>query len=125
MSTLTYCAKQETAMAEFATERAKSKMDSAIDAEQTRDELIAARAQEIETQRLLEMKPIDVVAGMQSILENGAAPLIGRLILAKDRDAVGTIVEGLIRGYIRDDSETMAHDWMERMDKEIAMWGAQ
>lgn len=125
MSTLSYCLKQAAAMAEFSTERVKSKMDAAIDAEEQRDELIAARAQEIEAQRLLAMVPIDVVCGMQSVMEGGSAPMIANLLLANDMAGVGVLVRALVQRYISDDSEVMAHDWMDRMDKEVAMWGGQ
>lgn len=125
MSTLTYCAKQATAMAEFGTERAKSKMDAAIDAEETRDELIATRAQEIEAQRLLAMAAIDVVCGMQSVMEGGSAPMIARLILANDMAGVGVLVRALVHRYISDDSEVMAQDWMTRVEQEAKLWGAQ
>ncbi|MFM0263291.1 hypothetical protein [Paraburkholderia sediminicola] len=125
MSTLTYCAKQASAMAEFSTERAKSKMDAAIDAEETRDELIAARAQELIVKRTAEMAQIDVVCGMQSVLEGGAARLIAERLLVDDLRTVGLYVRALVHEYIKTDSEVMAHEWMERMDKEVAMWGVQ
>lgn len=125
MSTLNYCAKQATAMAEHATNAARAKLDDAIDAEEARDELIAARANEIYVKRMAEMAPIDVVAGLQSVLEDGSAPIIGRLYLAGDMEGVGQLVGVLIRSFIKSDSEVMAHDWMDRIDAEVAKWGAQ
>jgi hypothetical protein len=125
MSTLTYCAKQATAMAEHATDRARAKLDTAIDAEETRDELIAARAFEIETQRLQAMAPIDVLCGMQSVLEDGGARMIAQKLLENDLATVGLYVRTLVHAYIKTDSEVMAQEWMARMDKEIALWGVQ
>lgn len=125
MSTLTYCAKQATAMAEHATDAARAKLDNAIDAEETRDELIAARAQEIEASRMLAMAPIDVVCGMQSVMEGAVGKMIAERLLADDPWTVGVFVRSLIHSYIKSDSEVLAHEWMDRMDKEIAMWGGQ
>jgi hypothetical protein len=118
MSTLPYCAKQAAAMADFATERAKSKLDAAIDSEESRDEMVSARTQEIEAARLLTMAPIDVVCGMQSVMEGGSAPMIARLLLADDMAGVGVLVRALVQRYISDDSEVMAHLWIERLEKE-------
>jgi hypothetical protein len=125
MTALTYCAKQATAMAEFGTERAKAKMDVAIDAEETRDELIASRAFEIETQRLQAMAPIDVVCGMQSVLEDGGARMIAQKLLENDLATVGLYVRTLVHSYIKSDSEVLAHDWMERIEKQVGIWGTQ
>lgn len=122
MSTLTYCAKQATAMAEYAADRTKAKLDAAIDAEESRDELIAARAAELTTQRMAEMAPIDVVAGLQSILEDSMAPFIAGAILREDFELVGKLAHGLIKTYIELDSEVMAHEWMERVEREVAQW---
>lgn len=115
--------KQVMAMAEYAADRAKQKLDDAIDAEESREEMIAARAQEIETRRRQEMAPIDVVAGMQSVLENGAAPLIAKRLLQGDLASVGLYVQTLIHSYIHDDSEVMAQDWIERVEREASSWG--
>lgn len=123
MSTLSYCSKQAKAMGDYVTERAKSKMDAAIDAEEQRDELIAARAQEIEAQRLLTMVPIDVVCGMQSVMEGGSAPMIANLLLANDMAGVGVLVRALVQRYISDDSEVMAHNWIERIERETNLFG--
>lgn len=119
---MNYCAKQATAMADYASDKAREKLDDAIDAEETRDELIAARAQEIETQRLHDLTPIDVVAGMQSCLENGAAPLIAKRLLEGDLATVGLYVQTLIYGYIHDDSEVMAQEWMLKLDREADLF---
>lgn len=124
MSTLHYCAKQATAMAEFATERAKSKLDSAIDAEESRNELIAARTQEMIVKRMAEMAPIDIVAGLQSITE-GAASVLRTHVLAGDMGTVGIMARALIHMYIEQDSEVMANDWMDRIDAEVAKWSLQ
>jgi hypothetical protein len=116
-------AKQVMAMAEYSADKARAKLDDAIDAEETRDELIAARAQEIEAQRLLVMAPIDVVCGMQSVMEGGSAPMIARLILANDMDGVGVLVRALVHRYISDDSEVMAQDWMMKIEREANLFG--
>jgi hypothetical protein len=121
MSTLTYCAKQATAMAEFATDRAKARLDAAIDAEASRDELIAGRTQELVVKRMAEMAPIDVVAGMQSVVE-AAAAVIRPHILSGDKTAVGEMVCALVNLYIEQDSETMAYEWMRRIDRELSQW---
>jgi hypothetical protein len=117
--------KQVMAMAEYESDRAKSKLDAAIDSEESRDEMIAARTQEIEAARLLAMAPIDVVCGMQSVMEGGSAPMIARLLLANDMAGVGVLVRVLVQRYISDDSETLANDWMDRVDAEVAKWGVQ
>jgi hypothetical protein len=116
-------AKQVMAMAEYSADKARAKLDDAIDAEETRDELIAARAQEIEAFRLLEMKPIDVVCGMQSVLEGGAAKLIAQRLLMGDMATVGLYVRTLIHSYIKEDSEVMAHNWIERIEREANLFG--
>jgi hypothetical protein len=125
MTALTYCAKQATAMAEFETDRAKQKLDAAIDAEESREEQIAARAQEIELRRVAEMAPIDVIAGMHSALEGAAGALIADRLLKGDLKSVGLCVQTLVHSYIRSDSEVMANDWMDRIDAELAKWGVQ
>jgi hypothetical protein len=113
--------KQVMAMAEFETDRAKAKLDNAIDAEAEREEMIAARTQEIVLQRTAEMKPIDVVAGLQSITE-GAAAILRTHILAGDTAVVGVMVRSLVHLYIEQDSEVMAQEWMIKIDREIASW---
>lgn len=123
MSTLTYCAKQATAMAEFSTERAKSKMDAAIDAEETRDELIAARAQEMVVKRTAELSLDDVRDALHSA--DGSVKLIRDALAGKDRDALFAFISGLVGHYISTDSDTMAHDWMDRIDAEVKQWGVQ
>jgi len=122
MSELLYCAKQASAMAEFHADTAKSKMDAAIDAEEAREELIAARAQEISLKRLTELAPIDIVAGLQSITEPAAA-ILSTHILAGDTAVIGVMARALIHLYIEQDSEVMAMDWMESVEKKF--WSAQ
>ena len=122
MSTVLYCSKQASAMSEFATERAKAKLDAAIDAEESREEMIAARTQELVVKRVAEMAPIDIVAGMQSILE-AAAVVMRPHILSGDMKVVGGMVCSLINLYIEQDSEVMAYDWMSRIDREVSAWG--
>jgi hypothetical protein len=124
MSTLAYCAKQATAMAEFETDRAKQKMDSAIDSEETREELIAARTQELIVKRMAELAPIDIVAGLQGTNE-GAAKVMRDHLLAGNVNVFGVMARALVHMYIEQDSEVMARDWMDRMDAEVAKWGAQ
>lgn len=124
MSTLAYCAKQATAMAEFETDRAKQKMDSAIDSEETREEMIAARTQELIVKRMAELAPIDIVAGLQGTNE-GAAKVMRDHLLAGNVNVFGVMARALVHMYIEQDSEVMARDWMDRMDAEVAKWGAQ
>jgi hypothetical protein len=124
MSTVLYCSKQASAMAEFATERAKAKLDAAIDADESRDELIAARTQELIVKRMAEMATIDVQAGMQSVLE-GLARMIGERLKKGDYEVVGIYVGSLIKLYIEQDSEVMANEWVDRIDAEVAKWGVQ
>jgi hypothetical protein len=121
MSTINYCAKQATAMADFATDRTKAKLDNAIDSEAARDEMIAARTQELIVKRMAEMEPIDVVAGLQSITE-GAAAILRTYILAGDTAVVGVMVRSLVHLYIEQDSEVMAEEWMLRVEREISAW---
>lgn len=113
--------KQVLAMAQYGTDAAKQRMDEAIDSEEARDELIAGRAQEIATRRMQEMAPIDVVAGLQSCLENGAAKIIRQHMMNGHKDLVGAICMGLIEQYITNDSECMAQDWMDRIDRETGL----
>jgi hypothetical protein len=120
MSTL-YCAKQAAAMADFATERAKSKLDAAIDSEESRDEMIAARTQELIVKRMAEMAPIDIIAGLQSANE-GAAGAMRDHLLAGNVNVFGVMARALIHMHIEQDSEVMAQEWMERMDREVAAW---
>jgi hypothetical protein len=121
MSTVLYCSKQATAMAEFAADRAKSKLDDVIDAEESRNEMIAARTQELVIKRVAEMAPIDILAGLQGILEVGAERMRPH-ILANRAEYVGAIVIALVNLYIEQDSEVMANDWMDRIDAEVSSW---
>lgn len=122
MSTLSYCAKQATAMAEFETGRAKAKLDDAIESEESREEMIAARAEELILKRKREMSLIDIVAGLQSASEHVAAVMNPHLV-AGDMHTFGVMCRALINLYIEQDSETMAQEWMLRIDREVAAWG--
>jgi len=113
--------KQVMAMVSYATDRAKAKLDDAIDAEETRDELIAARTQELIVKRMADMAPIDIVCGLQSITE-AAAGVMRTHIMAGDMKVVGVMARALIHMFIEQDSEVMAQDWMTRIDREIASW---
>jgi hypothetical protein len=124
MFTVLYCAKQAEAMAEFASDRAKAKIDKALDDAESRDEMIAARAQELIAKRKAAMAPIDIVAGMQSVMEV-AAEKIRPHLLSNRIDYVGAMVFALINLYIEQDSEVMANDWMDRIDAEVAKWGGK
>lgn len=124
MSTLNYCAKQATAMADFATESAKSKMDSAIDSEESREEMIAARTQELIVKRMVEMDLMDVMAGLQSA-NAGSAKVFRDNLLAGDLRQMGVVARTLVHMYIEQDSEIMARDWMDKIDAEVAKWGVQ
>jgi hypothetical protein len=124
MSTLNYCAKQATAMADFATESAKSKMDSAIDSEESREEMIAARTQELIVKRMVEMAPIDIVAGLQGANE-GAAAVMRTHLLSGNMEVFGVMARALVHLHIEQDSEIMARDWMDKIDAEVAKWGVQ
>lgn len=119
MSTL-YCAKQAEAMAEFATDRAKAKLDNAIDAEETRDELIAARTQELIVKRMAEMTLDDVRDALHSA--DGCVKLIRDALVRKDHAALTAFISGLVSYYISTDSEVMAQEWMTKIDREIASW---
>lgn len=121
MSTLTYCAKQATAMAEFETDRAKAKLDAAIDAEASREEQIGARAEELILKRKREMALIDIVAGLQGASEHVAAVMHPHLV-AGDMHTFGVMCRALINLYIEQDSEVMAQEWMLRIDREISAW---
>jgi hypothetical protein len=121
MSTLPYCAKQAAAMAEFATERAKSKLDAAIDSEECREEMIAARTQELIVKRMAEMAPTDIIAGLQSANE-GAAGAMRAHLLAGNVNVFGVMARALIHMHIEQDSEVMAQEWIERMEREVSSW---
>jgi hypothetical protein len=116
--------KQVMAMAEYEIDRAKSKLDATIDAEEAREELIAARAQELIVKRMADMAPIDIIAGLQSANE-GAAGVMRTHLLAGNTQVFGVMARALIHMYIEQDSEVMAHDWMDRIEAEVAKWGAQ
>lgn len=113
--------KQVMAMAEYSSDRAKAKLDDAIDAEETRDELIAARTQELIVKRMADMDPIDIVCGLQSITE-AAAGVMRSYVLAGDMNVVGVMARALIHMFIEQDSEVMAMEWMTKIDREIASW---
>jgi hypothetical protein len=120
-SNYSYCAKQAAAMADFATDRAKSKLDAAIDSEESRDEMIAARTQELVLKRMAEMAPIDIIAGLQSANE-GAAGAMRAHLLAGNVNVFCVMARALIHMFIESDSEVMAQEWMERVDREVAAW---
>lgn len=113
--------KQVMAMSEFYSDRAKAKLDDAIDAEAERDELIAARTQELIIKRMAAMEPIDIVCGLQSITE-AAAGVMRAHVLAGDMSVVGVMARALIHLFIEQDSEVMALEWMDRIDRELASW---
>jgi len=113
--------KQVMAMAEYSSDRAKAKLDNAIDAEETRDEMIAARTQELIVKRMADMAPIDIVCGLQSITE-AAAGVMRAHVLAGDMNVVGVMARALIHMFIEQDSEVMAMEWMTKIDREIASW---
>lgn len=114
--------KQVMAMSDFATESAKQKLDDAIDAEASREEMISARAEELILKRKREMSLIDIVAGLQSASEHVAAVMHPHLV-AGDMHTFGVMCRALINLYIEQDSETMAQEWMLRIDREVAAWG--
>jgi hypothetical protein len=124
MSTHHYCGKQALAMGEYVADRAKAKIDKALDDAESRDEMIAARAQELIAERKAAMAPIDIMAGLQSANEGSARALRDQL-LAGNLNAVGVMTRTLIHMYIEQDSEVMANDWMDRIDAEVAKWGVQ
>jgi hypothetical protein len=124
MSALNYCGKQALAMGEYVADRAKAKIDKALDDAESRDEMIAARTEELIAERKAAMAPIDIVAGMQSVMEV-AAEKIRPHLLSNRIDYVGAMVFALINLYIEQDSEVMANDWMDRIDAEVAKWGVQ
>lgn len=121
MSTMTYCAKQAAAMAEHATDRAKQKLDDAIENEASREEMIAARADELILKRKREMSLIDIVAGLQGASEHVAAVIHPHLV-SGDMHTFGAMCRALINLYIEQDSEVMAQEWMLRIEREVAAW---
>jgi hypothetical protein len=116
--------KQVMAMAEYETSRAKAKLDDAIDAEETRDELIAARTEELVVKRMAEMSLDDITAAMHRVGDDTAA-LLRAHMLGSQPELLAPILRGMVRAFIEYDAELMAHDWMDRMDAEVAKWGAQ
>jgi hypothetical protein len=120
MSTLHYHVdpKQLAARDEYEADRAKSKMDSAIDAEEARQELIDARAQEIELPRMAAKSAADVIGGLNSAIEGAAGKAISEALLTNNYELIGKYVEALVVGYIQDDSNDMAVEWMERIERE-------
>jgi hypothetical protein len=116
--------KQVMAMAEYETSRAKAKLDDAIDAEETRDELIAARTEELVVKRMAEMSLDDITAAMHRVGDDTAA-LLRAHMLGSQPELLAPILRGMVRAFIEYDSELMSHDWMDRMDAEVAKWGVQ
>jgi hypothetical protein len=116
--------KQIKAMAEYEIDRAKAKLDNAIDSEESRDEMIAARTQELVVKRMADMAPIDIVCGLQSITE-AAAGVMRAHVLAGDMSVVGVMARALIHMFIEQDSEVMARNWMDKIDADVAKWGVQ
>jgi C4-dicarboxylate-specific signal transduction histidine kinase len=113
--------KQIKAMAEYEIDRAKAKLDNAIDSEESRDEMIAARTQELIVKRMAEMSPTDIVCGLQSITE-AAASVMRAHVLAGDMAVVGVMARALIHMFIEQDSEVIAMEWMAKIDRELASW---
>lgn len=113
--------KQVLAMGDYVMESAKSKLDAAIDSEEARDEMIAARTQELIVKRIAEMQPIDIIAGLQSANE-GAAGVMRAHLLAGNMQVFGVMCRALVHMFIEADSEVMAQDWADRIDREIASW---
>lgn len=109
------------ARAEYATDRAKAALDDAIDVEESRDELIAQRAHEIELKRLALASRDDMIAGLHSALDmNGAS--IRAAFVTGDMTTLGRIVDVLIRAYIKTDSEIESTEWVERVEREAGLW---
>lgn len=111
-------------MAEYATERAKEAIDREADSEESRKAMIGTRAHELVESRMAAMEPIDIVAGLQSASEGAAVALRTQLIAGGNMRILGIMCRALIHMYIEQDSQTMARDWMDRIDAEIAKWGA-
>jgi hypothetical protein len=112
--------KQLVARAEHESERAKASMDEAIDAEESRDELIAQRSHEIELKRLAFASRDDMVAGFHSAMDlNGAS--IRAAFITGDLTTLGRIADVLIRAYIKADSEVESVEWMERIEREAGL----
>lgn len=109
-------------MAEHATDAARAKLDNAIDAEETRDELIAKRTQELIVQRMAAMAPIDIVAGLQSANE-GAAEAMRTHLLEGNMQVFGVMARALVHMYIESDSEVMAINWIEKIEREANLFG--
>lgn len=108
------------ARAEYERDHAKAALDDAIDADESRDELIAQRAHEIELKRLAFASRDDMVAGFHSAMDiNGAA--IRAAFIVGDLLTLGRIADVLIRAYIKADSEVESVEWMERIEREAGL----
>lgn len=113
--------KQVMAMAEYEADRAKAKLDDAIDAEETRDELIAARTQELIVKRMAEMSLDDIIAAMHRVGDD-TARLLRAHILGSQPELLAPVLRGMVRAFVEYDSEVMAQEWMERIDREVSAW---
>lgn len=108
------------ARADYATSSAKAALDDAIDADESREELIAQRAHEIELKRLAFASRDDMVAGFHSAMDlNGAS--IRAAFITGDLTTLGRIADVLIRAYIKADSEVESVEWMERIEREAGL----
>jgi hypothetical protein len=116
--------KQVMAMAEYHFDAAKEKMDAAIDSDESRDELIAARTQELIVKRMAAMDTMDIMAGLQYVNE-GAASVMRAHILTGNMHVFGLMARALIRMYIESDSEIVAQDWLERIEREANLFGTE
>ena len=119
------CAKQVMAMAEFHAERVKARLDEAIEAEAAREEIIASRAAEIEQRMLSQALPPDMVAGLHSAMVDAVARQFSFAFRTGDMALMGRIADRLIRDQIRNDAETEAQEWLQRIEREAEFFGAQ
>ncbi|NUY33264.1 hypothetical protein F0160_22530 [Paraburkholderia sp. JPY303] len=106
---------------EYLADRAQAKREAAIEAEEARDELILQRAEELIKARGAAMAPMDVMAGLQSVM-SGLAGMIGESLRKGDLDIVGIYIKSAIDSYIESDSEVMAVECIERIEREAASW---
>lgn len=114
--------KQLAARAEYDRDHAKAQLDDAIDADESRDELIAQRAHEIELKRLALASRDDMIAGFHSATDL-IGPAIRAAFIVGDLTMIGRIADILIRAHIKADSEVEAVQWLERIEREAGLFG--
>jgi hypothetical protein len=93
-----------------------AKIESAIDAAEQRDNLIAQKRDELAEQRIEAMSDDDIICALQSAYAKDFLPQIRSAIKEVSRAQAYGVLAALVELWIRHDSQEEAVKWMERLE---------